>query len=596
MATAQQLPTPQELVSDPRFHSLPFDQRRKALAGVDNDFAKLALPDQVRALVGLGQKFAPAQQSAPNAGLASPGKAPVVDMQQQPMTALQSGMSKVGQATSGAIGTLDSVGDAGINKANDFVVGVAQSGANALYHSGKLARALINRVPGVRDAANAIAPQFPAQEPPDLNPPVSDSVLADHNPPAMQRAGRFAGDAYQFMMPAGKLAEGGKIIDAAVNSQKLPGMVQALLRLGGRGALEGAATGAITAGQGGDAEQGAALGAFGPALNAGLGKLSSPLKAAALTQYEKFLGSNLAVNGVAERSIEHLAGKLAPTMLEKGITGSESAIAKRAVGESLGVGREIGNAVDAIPPDRKVATQGIIDELDKLKEQYVIQRKPFTAQDFANGKRIRAAGNGLVIDYPIDEAAFNRVQNLQDVIAVHGPEASYADLRKIRQLWDSQVSAGNGYMGKTFAEGSDLKVKEYGANAIRDVLSKAEPSIDELNGRFSFWKNVERVMKAKNPSESLANQIKNGVIDGSISAVAGGGAGWVAGGPKLAVLTGATAGLFKAVTSRPAWATTSAVLKDRLAEQIAAGNQTGVTQTLVRILAGTTARQSQPAQ
>ena len=141
-----------------------------------------------------------------------------------------------------------------------------------------------------------------------------------------------------------------------------------------------------------------------------------------------------------------------------------------------------------------------------------------------------------------------------------GPDVSYKDLNRVRQIWDQKVARAGGYSGQTMAEGSMLDAQKAGATAIRSELAKANPDIAAINTQFHFWKNVSDVLDA---TETRKTGQFGGL--GRLFAPLLGFTGGVAHGgyAQGAEVAAGLLALNQAIQST-AWRTTSAVVKNQM--------------------------------
>lgn len=144
----------------------------------------------------------------------------------------------------------------------------------------------------------------------------------------------------------------------------------------------------------------------------------------------------------------------------------------------------------------------------------------------------------------------------------------YQLLRRFRQAWDESVAKAGGFAGTDLINNARMRAYQEATNGIRGVLNSATPDIAALNREFSFWKNaqsiLEETIKRTAPqSEAMGQQMAR---------VAGQAAGMASGGIGAAILTGETLRNLRKLTTSTAWKTTGAVLKDRLANAVAAGD------------------------
>jgi hypothetical protein len=164
-------------------------------------------------------------------------------------------------------------------------------------------------------------------------------------------------------------------------------------------------------------------------------------------------------------------------------------------------------------------------------------------------------------------------QTLRDIAQVNPStgalEISVDNLRKARQFFDSIAARAGRYEGKALADYSMAESHAMAADAIREQFAKSFPSIDQINKEFSFWKNVHRVVS----DTVLRRQGQAKPLGRKIAGAAGAAVGGATGGLEGFAIGKAAADALEALMTSPAWGTSSAVFKDRLAKALAAGSR-----------------------
>ena len=228
-------------------------------------------------------------------------------------------------------------------------------------------------------------------------------------------------------------------------------------------------------------------------------------------------------------------------------------------------GDQIDQAVSKTPPAQPYtgpqpqplgkSSQAIIDHLEDYKERFRV-----------NGS-------------DVDPDAVAKASQLQGIIREMGPDVSYKDLNRVRQIWDQKVARAGGYSGQTMAEGSMLDAQKAGATAIRSELAKANPDIAAINTQFHFWKNVSDVLDA---TETRKTGQFGGL--GRLFAPLLGFTGGVAHGgyAQGAEVAAGLLALNQAIQST-AWRTTSAVVKNQIADAMMSGNFKRVSSLAARV-------------
>jgi hypothetical protein len=327
-------------------------------------------------------------------------------------------------------------------------------------------------------------------------------------------------------------------------------------------AVQGAKAGGVAMLQGADPTVPAALGAAGPVAIPAVGKVVKKLLPAPAKQYAQALGATTKEN-------KELSEKIVPELIGRRVTGSRERIAELAEKKIVEAGTKLDEALGKVPKGTAADVGAVLDQLQKLKRQYVVP----------SGQ----PGVNTIVDQP----AYNALGEMQRIVAATKP--TFESVRRLRQILDQTVTKGDKTFGRTIAEGSTLDATREAANAIRRELAKAAPDVARINKEFSFWKDVERVVNATiqrtaSQSKPLGAQIAEGVATPAVVT------GTILGGPGggIAATTGALVALRRLVSS-PQWKTFSAVQKDKLAEAIARGDAQEVGSLVGRALAGVTA-------
>lgn len=147
-------------------------------------------------------------------------------------------------------------------------------------------------------------------------------------------------------------------------------------------------------------------------------------------------------------------------------------------------------------------------------------------------------------------------------------------LRRFKQAWDRSVAEAGGYAGNDFINNMKRATYREVANAVRDELNSARPDIAKVGKEFHFWKTAQDVIDAtvertKSRQQPMSQQMMTA-------------AGVVRGGVGLAIVL---RNLTK-FTQSTLWNTTSAVLKDRLANLIESGDLRGANAAITSLIGG----------
>jgi len=142
-------------------------------------------------------------------------------------------------------------------------------------------------------------------------------------------------------------------------------------------------------------------------------------------------------------------------------------------------------------------------------------------------------------------------------------------LRRFKQAWDRSVAEAGGYAGNDFINNMKRATYREVANAVRDELNTARPDIARVAKEFHFWKTAQDVIDAT-VERTRSRQVPLSQNMMTAAGIAKGGVGTALLLRNLTKLTQSTG-----------WNTTSAVLKDRLANLIEAGDIRGANAMLV---------------
>lgn len=304
---------------------------------------------------------------------------------------------------------------------------------------------------------------------------------------------------------------------------------------------------------------GAANGA-GLARDAGIGDAAAGLlDESAAKNYARVLGPTTKGN-------KAITARVAPELAERGTFAATRKGFRDNAAEQVQIfGQRIGDAFDALPPDTAQPLAPILKAIDNAAEQ------SFTVP----------TSTGPQPKGPLAKAGLSNVKDLKDSlsgVAEQDPATGELvvpidRLRKMRQHFDQVAADAGRYNGSNLSDQSLGNAHGMAADAIREELAKQYPDIDKINREFSFWKDVHKVSndtvlrtqsQAAPLSENLATAAGAAAKIGAHSTI--GGAALTATGIKALVK----------LTRSPAWQTTSAIMKSKLADMIASGNSAGV--------------------
>lgn len=323
----------------------------------------------------------------------------------------------------------------------------------------------------------------------------------------------------------------------------LPGLVAAAsggLSLPLQGAVQGA-LGAATEGPVGGV-LGAAAPFVGPAISKALGPVGRGLKGMAVKQFERGLGAT-------KEAMKTEAARIAPELVERGVSGGLKGLSKRATTQVEDIGKQIQVAYQtASKAGTKVDGGQLANALERLKV-------PF--------KEVGQSGEEVVLN----PKAVGAIEDLQGILRELG-ESSPSAIWKFRKTVDDVVSASNGFT-RELPGGTARQIQKETRAILQRELNKAVPDVAALNSEFRLWKGLQDVtaatLKRRTSQErNLIPAILGSGVGGGLAAtgsLTGAGAGGLA-----------TAALVQLVRS-PLWRTTSAITKNQLANILAGDAQ-----------------------
>lgn len=292
------------------------------------------------------------------------------------------------------------------------------------------------------------------------------------------------------------------------------------------------------------------------------------LKESAVTSYSDALNPTTNKN-------KKITPSVAQGAIDRGVTGSRKGLQSRTTSELQRVGPELQQGLDAVAQANPPVTASITPIVAKLNE--------LKAKSVTNG----------VVTNPNAVAAIDSFQKMLTDLAENDAngiptDVSYMSLRKARQDLDSQI--GSGHIVTSDQAPRQLVIKRT-ADAIRHELAEARPDVAKIDAEYSFWKNFARV----NDATAMRKTGQAPSLLGTIAATGAGAAGYAHGGGAAAAgsagLAAATMyGLHKLVRS-PKWQTTSAVVKSRLADALAAGDAATADKIIGAVAVGNMANQ-----
>lgn len=259
------------------------------------------------------------------------------------------------------------------------------------------------------------------------------------------------------------------------------------------------------------------------------------------------------------KATKAMTEQVAPELVKrKVVSGSVSGLLNRSKAELTKVGDAFDEVLSKIDGGKEFKIQPLQNTLESLKSNFYVK-------DRAGKIKIGTSGNPIAINQNV----LNTIDELQGILREFGDNISFDSMRSLRQILDKEVAQSGGFL-KTLKEGAELDIKKNLSNSIRNILAKESPDLAKLNAEFSFWKKTEDILKATKARQT-GKPISLGAKATSVIGAATGGLKWAVLAPLLE----------KAFTSA-AWKTSSALLKNNLADALVSGNNKVIFETLKR--------------
>ena len=266
------------------------------------------------------------------------------------------------------------------------------------------------------------------------------------------------------------------------------------------------------------------------------------------------------------------ARKVAPEMLKRGVGGSRAAMLEQASQQTRSVGAQIGAEIQAAAAaGQTISGNGVRGAIGQA----------------AAGLHV-ADATGAAIPIAGTEAVVRRLAKLDAFVAKLGDDIPIDKAAKVKTTFDQIVSKAGLYGQKAGASATDSAnawaIRE-AAGAFRGLLAKANPTLDDLNAEYAFWKGLRTVLTE---TEKRTQAQSGGLVAagmGGSGAVVGAMSGEGASDRVQNALIGGVAGrqLVRALQS-PQWRTqVSAPMKEVLAKALASGRAEAVTAAVARI-------------
>jgi hypothetical protein len=241
---------------------------------------------------------------------------------------------------------------------------------------------------------------------------------------------------------------------------------------------------------------------------------------------------------------------ISPELASKGIIASsrESLLGKYQ-GNMQAAGEALEEGYQKLPQNAKFEVtnlfQNLNDKIDSLKVNGVV---PSAAQDKVNAltKMTQDLANIGLTTSPDGTGVFSDVDNV----------------RQLRQIIDSNIRKGFSFTDLDTAANSARKEL---ANSIRSEFANQYPDIAKLNKNYSFWSKASSVLE--DTIERKTGQ--SGIVRKGIAAGVGAMGGLAEGHPIIGAAVMKTLSDF---VDSPAWLTTSALIKSKLASALESGD------------------------
>ena len=401
-------------------------------------------------------------------------------------------------------------------KANmDPAIGAAKGVGNTVFGLGKLAH---DYLPGVGAVSDAIMPGAFNERPDALRPSN-----------AAQQIGYTAEQIGEFFIPAGAAGKLGKLAEIAKSGGLTLAQTGSPVTAGASAALTAALPGAAKV-------AGRAVGALRDSAEASVFRALGPTK----------------------EGMKDIAGRLAPQMLERGVSGTRPAMLARAKDMTKTLGKELESAyATAAQQGQTIGGQIIRGDLELAKDALMV----------ANAK-------GVKIPVPGTEPVLQKLDDLSNFVAQLGDDVPVDKAYAVKKVWDKIASKAGLYGNKSTASATDNAAAwatREGADSFRQLLADV-PDVAVLNKEYMFWRGLKDVLKET--ERRTRGQMGGGGLPGAMASTAGAATGFGSGG-----LTGAFVGhqagqRFVQLVRSPYWqSSVSAPLKDRMARALAAGDR-----------------------
>lgn len=385
------------------------------------------------------------------------------------------------------------------------------------------------------------------------------SLIADRLPASVQAADILRNEQEQKLRqglekplaPTQEELAGGKL--GRIAARAAPSIALTALTGGAsipaQSAMMGPLSAAQTASEGGSPAEMAVSGGLGalaplagPALSKAVGAPASALKNLAVKQYERALGATT-------NAMKAEASRIAPELLQRGVTGSLKGLSGQATENVGNLGKAIQTSYQqASQAGKTISGSQLAGALERLKVPFQT-----TGQ----------AGQPVVLN----PKAIGAIDDMQRILTELG-DTSPSTIWKFRKTVDDIVSASNGFT-RELPGGTAKALQKQVRGILQEELNRAVPNVEKLNGEFRLWKGLQDVSNATlrrrtSQEGSLIPAILGGAAGGGVAAT-----GSLTGAGTAAAATA----LLVRMARTPLWRTTSAVTKNAIADILSGGSE-----------------------
>lgn len=269
-------------------------------------------------------------------------------------------------------------------------------------------------------------------------------------------------------------------------------------------------------------------------------KTVDTLKESAVKNYTQALAPT-------KQKFKDMASKVVPEMIKRRITAfTRSGLHQKTAEGLVAAGDDLERVLSEIPEGSTVSKKPILETINNYQKQFLVKE-----------------GSKEVV---VNEVGYKNAEKMKELINQFGDDISFGTIRKVRQILDEAVTAGNKAFGRTLDESSAINAKREAANAIRSEIAKEYPNVAIVNAEYTFWKNVDDILE-----ETIQRTKGHGTKIGEDIATVGGAIAGSAGGITN-IVTGALAFKWiKQLLNSTGFKTASAITKDKVADLIAQG-------------------------